>query len=325
MKRTTRSFLQYTLCFMAAILLCFSTLARAEAPLAKTQVPGYYRMMLGQFEVTALFDGALQMDVKRLTNAKPEDIQRLLARMFVGSEKMQTAVNAYLINTGTHLVLVDAGGGTIYGPLLGNVLGNMKTAGYRPEQVDTVILTHMHGDHIAGLIDAGGAPVFPNAAIHAAKVESDYWLSPTNAAAAPAEWQRIFKSAHATSAPYSAQGKWKTFSIGTELVPGIKAVATPGHTPGHTAFSIESQGQKLLIWGDLVHSHAVQFAQPEVAFDFDVDPKQAIATRRAVFKSMAESKDLVAGMHLPFPGIGHVRAEGSGVYSWVPVEYTPIK
>ena len=325
MHRTHRSFVRYLLSFAAAILICFTSMAQAEAPQVQTQVPGYYRIALGQFEVTALFDGALQLDATRLTNAKEEDIQKLLARRFVGTQKMQTAVNAYLINTGRNLVLVDAGAGRAYGPDLGFILKNMKAAGYSPEQVDTVIVTHMHGDHISGLIDANGLPVFPNATVHAAQADNDYWLSPKIAAAAPSEWQRIFTSARNNAAPYLKSGKWKTFSVGTQLVPGITATNAHGHTPGHTAFAVESEGKRLLIWGDLVHSHAVQFARPEVGFNFDVDPKQAIATRIAIFKSVAMSGELVAGMHLPFPGIGHVQADGKGAYLWVPLEFTSMK
>lgn len=325
MHATLHPFAQRMFTFAATTLAALSfASAHAEAPMPRTQVPGYYRMMHGQFEVTALFDGAIQLNVKRLTHAKPEDIQKLLARKFVGSQKMQTAVNTYLINTGKNLVLVDAGGGSIYGPSLGNVLSNLRAAGYRPEQVDTVIVTHLHGDHIAGLLDAKGEPAFPNANILVDKVEHDYWSSQRNADTAPPEWQRIFVSARNTAAPYIRQGKWKTFTPGMQLAHGIKVIAAPGHTPGHTAIAVESDGARLLIWGDLVHSHAVQFARPDVGFDFDVDPKQAVATRLTVFKAVAESGELVAGMHLPFPGIGRVRAEGNGAYSWVPVEYSPI-
>lgn len=108
------------------------------------------------------------------------------------------------------------------------------------------------------------------------------------------------------------------------LAPGIRAVAANGHTPGHTAYAVESAGQKLLIWGDVVHAHAVQFARPGVSIEFDTNQKQAIATRRRLMRDLAASKSLVAGMHLPFPGIGHVRAEGKGRYSWVPIEFSPL-
>lgn len=116
----------------------------------------------------------------------------------------------------------------------------------------------------------------------------------------------------------------ENFSEGSVLVPGIQAVKASGHTPGHSAFAIESEGKKLLIWGDPVHAHAVQFARPGVSIEFDIDQKQAIATRRSIMKAMASSKSLVAGMHLPFPGIGHVRADGKGSYSWVPIEFAPL-
>jgi len=317
--------LQRILAVSAALLVIApSTPALAEAPMVKTQVPGYYRTMLGQFEVTALYDGAIELDTKLLKNANPEDLNRMLARMFVGNPKMQTAVNAYLINTGTNLVLVDAGAAKLFGPGLGYVIDNMKAAGYDPAQVDTVIVTHLHPDHIGGLGDPANPPAFPNATVFVSLTDHDFWMSPQAAGAATPEMQGFFKIARETAAPYQARGKWRTFAEGTELVAGVRAVKAYGHTPGHTAFSVESAGQKLLIWGDLVHAHAVQFSQPGVSIEFDFDQTQAIATRRSIMYAMAASRTLVAGMHLPFPGIGHVRADGKGIYSWVPVEYSPI-
>lgn len=308
----------------AAALLCFASTVRAEAPMTPTQVPGYYRMQLGQFEVTALYDGAIELDVKLLHDAKPADLGRLLARMFVGDPKMQTAVNAYLINTGRHLVLVDAGAAKLFGPSLGYVLQNMKAAGYEPAQVDTVVITHLHGDHMGGLGDADGKPLFPKAKILVAQADADFWLSKKVADAAPEQYRPFFKMARDTAAPYVASGQWQTFTDDSVLVPGVRAVKANGHTPGHTAYEVESNGHKLLIWGDVVHAHAVQFAKPGVSFEFDTDRKQAVATRRGLMKAMAKSKSLVAGMHLPFPGIGHVRAEGKGSYAWVPIEFAPL-
>lgn len=298
--------------------------ARAEAPMVKTQVPGYYRMMLGQFEVTALHDGALELDVSVLKNARGDSLNRMLARMFVDTPKMQTAVNAYLINTGSNLVLVDAGAAKLFGPGLGHVVENMRAAGYDPAQVDTVIVTHLHGDHIGGLNDSAGQMVFPNAAIHVPQSDNDFWMSQEAAAKVAPAMQPFFKTARDVAAPYQTRGQWKTFADGSVIVPGIRATKAYGHTPGHSAYSVESDGQKLLIWGDVVHAHAVQFAQPDVSIEFDIDREQAVATRKSLMYSMAATKTLVAGMHLPFPGIGHVRADGKGVYSWVPVEYSPL-
>jgi glyoxylase-like metal-dependent hydrolase (beta-lactamase superfamily II) len=301
-----------------------ASLAQAEAPMVGTQVPGYYRIQLGQFEITALYDGAIELDTKLLKNASAADLKHLLSRMFVGNPKMQTAVNAYLINTGSHLVLVDTGAAKLFGPSLGYVLQNMKTAGYEPAHVDTVIITHLHGDHMGGLNDTNGQPIFPKAKILVSQADNDFWLSQKVADGAPAEVQPYFKMARDTAAPYLASGQWQTFTEGSLLVPGVQAVKANGHTPGHTAYAVESEGQKLLIWGDVVHAHAVQFARPGVSIEFDIDQKQAIATRRSLMKAMAASKSLVAGMHLPFPGIGHVRADGKGSYSWVPIEFGPL-
>ena len=141
---------RHILALGAAALMGIASLAQAEAPKVLTQVPGYYRTQLGQFEITALYDGSIELDTKLLKNASAADLQRLLSRMFVGNPKMQTAVNAYLINTGSHLVLVDTGAAKLFGPSLGYVLQNMKAAGYEPAQVDTVIITHLHGTIWAG-------------------------------------------------------------------------------------------------------------------------------------------------------------------------------
>jgi glyoxylase-like metal-dependent hydrolase (beta-lactamase superfamily II) len=315
---------RYILALGAAALVGLAPLAQAEAPKVQTQVPGYYRTQLGQFEITALYDGAIELDTKLLKNTSAADLNRLLSRMFVGNPKMQTAVNAYLINTGNHLVLVDTGAAKLFGPSLGYVLQNMKAAGYEPAQVDTVIITHLHADHVGGLNDASGQPLFPKAKILVSQADSDFWLSQKVADSAPKEVQGFFKMARDSAAPYLASGQWATFTEGSDLVPGIQAVKANGHTPGHTAYAIESEGKKLLIWGDLVHAHAVQFARPGVSIEFDIDQKQAIATRRSIMKAAAASKTLVAGMHLPFPGIGHVRADGKDRYSWVPIEFGPL-
>lgn len=313
-----------TLAAVASFGLLPQASVQAAAPMAQTQAPGYYRMQLGQFEVTALFDGVLDLNKKLLQGTTEKELSQRLARMFVSDPGMQTSVNAFLINTGTHLVLVDAGAATLYGPNLGHMLKNLQAAGYQPAQVDLVVITHLHGDHVGGITDAAGKPVFPNASIYTAKAESDFWLSQQNADAAPKERQRTFQTARASAAPYLASGQWKTFSGNVELVPGIKTIDTHGHTPGHTVYAVESDGQKLLLWGDLLHAHAVQFARPDVTMAFDADQKQAIAARRGILQLAAKEKALVAGPHLPFPGIGHIRADGKDSYSWVPIEFTPM-
>ena len=290
----------------------------------KTQAPGFYRMMLGNVEVTALYDGYVPIEAKLLKGISAQDAQTLLARMFLAdAPAVQTAVNGYLINTGKNLILVDAGTAQCFGPTLGNMLNNLRAAGYDPAQVDTVLLTHLHGDHACGLTKEGKA-AFLNATVYVSKTEADFWLNPKVAAKATPELQGYFKMSQDAVAPYVAAKKLKTYKMGDKLVEGVEVVSTPGHTPGHTSYLISSNKESILLWGDIVHSHAVQFIRPEVAIEFDVDSQQAVATRKKILKQVAADKLWVGGAHLPFPGLGHVRAEKEG-YSWVPVEYNPVK
>ena len=294
-------------------------------PMNKTQVPGFYRIMVGQFEVTALFDGVFEFHPELLKNADRPVIEKALTHHYGKTSGIQTTVNAYLIHTGEHLVLVDAGAGKLFSEGgQGRVVANLKASGYEPEQVDMVVMTHLHGDHTGGLSDKEGNLLFPNATVYADKAENEYWLSEQQAAAAPVERQVFFKMARESAVPYLSAEKWKTLEPGQEIVPGIRAVAAYGHTPGHTAFEVTSDGQTLLIWGDIVHSHAIQFNRPEVAIEYDSDATQAVKTRQALLNSVAKKNELVAGMHLPFPGLGYIRAEGNGKYRWIPVEYSPL-
>ncbi|ATE59624.1 MBL fold metallo-hydrolase [Thauera sinica] len=323
-KNTPSRLLRHLLhCATALLFVAGAGLATAAAPQTKTQVPGYYRMLLDDVEITALYDGAIELDTKLLKNVGEKDLDSLLARSFLKAPKVQTAVNAYLINTGGKLVLVDAGAAGLFGPTLGHVAGNLRAAGYDPAQIDVVLLTHLHGDHVNGLVDAEGKAVFANAEIWSAQADSDFWLNDDVAAKAAKDVQPLFKMARDAAAPYRASGKWKTFATDQDIVPGVSSVAAHGHTPGHSGYLVGSGAQKLLIWGDLVHNHAVQFARPDVAIEFDVDRKTAVATRKKIFARAAKEKLLIGGMHLPFPGIGHVRAEGKG-YAWVPVEFGPL-
>lgn len=294
--------------------------AEAAPPMVNTQTPGWYRTMLGNFEITALSDGtiALPMD-KLLVNTTPAEVEKALGKAFL-SLPVETSVNAFLVNTGNRLVLIDAGAGTLFGPTLGKLIGNLKASGYQPEQVDEVYLTHLHGDHVGGLTREQ-VRAFPNAIVRMDKREADYWLSDANLAQAPAEAKSRFEAARVSLDPYVKAGKMEPYASGTELTPGIKAVSTVGHTPGHNIYVIESGGQRLEIWGDLVHLAAMQFAQPRVAVAFDSDSKSAVKQRMSAFESAAKEKWLVAGAHIPFPGLGHVRQEGKG-FVWVPVNYS---
>jgi glyoxylase-like metal-dependent hydrolase (beta-lactamase superfamily II) len=308
---------------LAAVTLAASP-ARAEAPMVKTQAPGYYRTTVGAFEVTAISDGTVKLPVTKLLHGKPAKLSAALKRAYLGDE-VETSVNAYLVNTGSKLVLIDAGAGGLFGPTLGKLLANIQAAGYQPSQVDEIYITHLHPDHVGGLA-AGGALAFPNATLRLDKADADFWLSEANMNAAPADAKGFFQGAMASVNPYVKAGRLKTFEGDTELVPGIRAQATHGHTPGHNIYVIESQGQKLVLWGDLMHVAAVQFAEPGVTIQFDTDSKAAAKQRKKAYADAAKNGQLVGAAHLSFPGLGHLRkASGGSGYVFVPLNYSSLQ
>lgn len=316
--------LLYTLRGAGLALALTSLGALAQAPLQGTQAPGYYRLAVGDYEVTALFDGYNDLSPKLLEGLTQDQIRALLARRSIETPGVQTAFNAFLVNTGKQLILVDTGAGQCIGATAGMLSANMQAAGYRPEQVDTVLLTHLHLDHVCGLVDGKQQALFPNATVYAAKAEADYWLDPQAMAKVPAGAREFFKIAQESTAPYVASGRFKTFASGQSPVPGVDAELEPGHTPGSTTYRFTSQGQSILFMGDLVHNLAVQFEHPEVSIRFDVDNQQAIKSRAKVFSDAATGKTWVTAAHLPFPGIGHITAV-DGHFQWVPVEFGPYK
>lgn len=302
--------------------LMFSPAAQAGAPMAKTSAPGFYRVMLGDFEVTALSDGTVALPVdKLLTRTTPAKVEKALARSYLKAP-LETSVNGYLVNTGEKLVLIDTGAAGLFGPTLGKLVANLKASGYQPEQVDEVYITHMHPDHVGGLMN-GDKPAFPNATVRADKHDADFWLSQENMDKAPQEAKGFFQGAMASINPYAQAGKFKPFEGSTELVPGVRSIAAPGHTAGHSAYVVESKGQKLVLWGDLMHVAAVQFEHPEVTIQFDTDSKQAARQRAKAYADAARNGYMVGSAHVSFPGLGHVRKQGKG-YTWLPLNYSPM-
>ncbi|HMK85514.1 MAG TPA: MBL fold metallo-hydrolase [Steroidobacteraceae bacterium] len=306
-----------------AMALALGSAADAGAPQQKTQAPGYYRMMVGDFEITALCDGTFPMNATELlTHVTPQQITTDLERSFL-KEPVEGSVNGFLVNTGSKLVLIDTGAGAFFGPSVGKLVANLKASGYQPSEVDEIYITHMHGDHVGGLL-SDGKIAFPNATVRAAQQEADYWLSKANLEAAPKEKKESFESAMKALDPYVSAGKFKPFKGDVELVAGVHAMATPGHTPGHTAYVVESKGEKLILWGDLMHIGAVQFPDPGATIHFDTDSPGAAEQRKRVFAEAARERSWVGGAHVSFPGIGHLRSSDSG-YVFVPANYTSLQ
>ncbi|MFG6414398.1 MBL fold metallo-hydrolase [Roseateles sp. DC23W] len=299
----------------AALMLAVSATAFAAGPQLKGQAPGWYRVQLGDFEVTALSDGSIDLPVDKLLQQPAANTLRTLQNVYLGVP-LETSVNAYLINTGAKVVLVDTGTAGLFGPTAGRVLAHLKASGYSPEQVDEIVITHMHGDHIGG----ASSTAFPNATLRIDKRDSDHWLG----AEQVAKGGDGAKAIAALVKGFSDSGRFKPFDgskDGVEIVPGVKAFPAYGHTPGHSNYVAESQGQKMMFWGDLMHVAAVQFPDPSVTIQFDSDPKAARPAREKAYAAAAKDGYYVAVTHVSFPGIGRLRADGKG-YDWLPVNYS---
>jgi glyoxylase-like metal-dependent hydrolase (beta-lactamase superfamily II) len=313
--------LKRTLTAIAAAAAMVSA-AHAAATMVKTPAPGFYRVMVGDIEVTPISDGTVDLPMDQLLHQKPELTKATLEKNFL-KVPVETSDNAFLVNTGSKLVLVDTGAGALFGPTLGRFVQNLKAAGYQPEQIDEIYITHMHGDHVGGLVH-DGQRVFPNATVRAGKADADFWLNKANMDKAPADKKGFFQGAMGSINPYVQAGKFKAIEADGQLVPGVTAVAEHGHTPGHTTYVVESRGQKLWLIGDLIHVAAVQMDNPQVTIGFDSDEKAAYASRKKVFDDAAKNGYLIGGAHLQFPGLGHLQTQGKG-YRWVPVNFTQMR
>jgi glyoxylase-like metal-dependent hydrolase (beta-lactamase superfamily II) len=305
-------------CFCLAS--CFATPLLADAPMLKSQAPGFYRLAVGDFEITVLSDGSNMLPATKLLQGDPARIEEALKRNYLG-DLIETSHNCFLVNTGAKLVLIDAGAGALLGPTTGHLLSNLRASGYRPEQIDELYLTHLHTDHVGGLM-AQGQRAFPNAIVRVDKRDTDYWLSEANMRAAPAEAKRFFEAAIVSITPYMRAGKLAIFEGNTDLVPGVRAQTAYGHTPGHTMYVVESRGQKIVLWGDVVHVAAVQFKDPSVTIQYDADASEAEHVHELAFADAAENGYIVGGAHIPFPGLGRVRRDAENAYTYVPLDYS---
>jgi glyoxylase-like metal-dependent hydrolase (beta-lactamase superfamily II) len=306
----------------------------AAAPQMRTQAPGFYRMMLGDFEITVLLDGTHSFPAADVLNkAKAgapgqrtklfQDYADEASALLAASDltaPTEGSINAFLVNTGSKLVLIDSGAGSLYGACCGHLIENLRASGYTPEQVDEVLLTHLHADHVGG-IAPGGITAFPNAIIRSSKLDADYWLNDVNEKVAQDFLRPMFEGDKASLNPYIAAGRYMPFEGEQEMVPGIRSIPLPGHTPGHTSYAVESRGQKLLVWGDVVHVAAVQFPDPTVTVKYDSDEAEAEADRKRIFSDAARGEYWIGAAHISFPGLGHVSTR-NGAFVWVPGDYT---
>lgn len=304
---------------LAGSMLTTETLAE-PLPFSQQQAPGYYRMMLGNWQITAVSDGTLVVPLdKLLTHVSGQKLKQRMADDAM-TPAAETSINAFVINTGKQVILVDTGAGPLLGDAGGHLLDNLRAAGFPPESIDMVLLTHIHGDHSGG-VQHNGRPAFPNARVRVEQKDVDWWLNPANINKVEESQRHTFAESERSMRPVIDAGKLQAFHAPAEIIPGIEAVSAAGHTPGSVIYRVSNGGQTMMLWGDIIHAKAVQMPDPEVAIHFDVDQKQAVLTRERVLRQVAQEGDWVAAAHISFPGIGHVKKEGNG-YRWVPVNYS---
>ncbi len=283
------------------------------------QAPGVHHFAVGDMLVTALNDGMFEASFDLLAGLDTAAADRRHRDTFRAIPP-KLAVNCFLLWTADRLVLVDSGCGTAFGPQLGRTAGWLRAIGVTPADIDTVLLTHMHTDHVGGLVDPAGAAVFPHAELVMHETEAAFWSDDATLAGAVDEGKRAsVQRARATLAAY--EGRTRRLARG-EALPGVSILPEPGHTPGHSGWLVSSGLASLLIWGDIVHMPGLQFAHPEAAVTYDVDIAQAVPTRQRMLDMVATDRLAVAGMHLDFPTFGHVVRKAEG-YAFVPEVWRP--
>ena len=291
-------------CLFLAFFAVFSMTAvhAAGNPAAK---PGTTVYKLGDIEMIAVRDQISERS-RDLLIGDAGHIARLMPET-----KTVGALNVFVVKTKESITLIDTG----WGAPRGQALENLKQIGITPDMIDTILFTHLHGDHVSGLLTEG-KPIFPHAVIYVPAAEYAYWFNDSE----------MSKSANKAGFTLARQGilayggRVRTFESGVEVIPGITAIDEAGHTPGHVGYLVKSNDKQLLVWGDLTHFTEVQLAAPGIAVKYDVDPKQAIASRQAILTWVADARIPVAGMHIVYPGVGWVHAEDSHSYVFEPID-----
>jgi glyoxylase-like metal-dependent hydrolase (beta-lactamase superfamily II) len=302
---------------VGATALAPAALARALQPGSQAQ-PGFYRFKLGAIEITVVSDGTLAFPAETLWGDRAEDARSLLTSTFQPSSPVGLQINTTLVNTGDKLVLIDAGCGVDkFQNTNGRLLGHLAIAGYAPGDIDMILFTHFHFDHLWGISDSKNASLlFPSAEFVASEAEVAFWSDPGLASKVSAKQQPLVTQTNLKL----ARPRLRQIKAGAEVAPGVTTFDTAGHTPGHMSVHISSGREEMLLTGDVVADPEIGFLHPEWAFGFDLDAPLATKARMAFLDRAAADKTLVGSYHLPFPGFGHVVREGNG-YRWLAADW----
>jgi glyoxylase-like metal-dependent hydrolase (beta-lactamase superfamily II) len=325
-RSTRRGLLASTVAALAAPSLVRGLVASAcaAAPQIGIATPRHYRFKLGAFEVTTVLDAGATIDGPWPIvgeNQPPGDVERLMRENLLPEKKFRPGFTPTLVNTGRELIIFDTGNGAngfVPRPDGGWLASILEPAGFAPDQVDIVVLSHCHPDHVGGVLE-GSAPLFPRARYVIGDVEYDFWSVKDHLSAPPDSI--VYQSARLLEtnvAPFAA--KTTFIKSGGEVVPGIRAVEAYGHTPGHLAFHVESQNRRLLIWGDCAHHEVASLARPDWHALFDMDKENGAATRKRIYEMAATERFPVVSYHASFPSLGFVERRDSA-YRWLPVSY----
>jgi glyoxylase-like metal-dependent hydrolase (beta-lactamase superfamily II) len=292
--------------------------ADAAAPLATSQAPGFYRYKAGDYQITAINDGFFNRPLEGfIRNAELPAVQKVMSDAGLSTTAVPIPFTTLVVNDGRRLTLIDTGNGNSGAPTSGSWMANFRAAGFTPEQVDAIVISHFHGDHINGLRLKEGTAVFPNAQVHVPAPEWAFWMDDARAAAAPDPMKPAFANVRRVFEPMKAAVK--QYAPGSEVVTGVNALAAHGHTPGHCTFVI---GGKLLALQDTSNHPALFVTNPSWQAVFDMDGAASEATRRRMLDMAVTDKLQVAFYHAPFPATGTIAKEGSG-YRLIPTQWTP--
>ena len=289
--------------------------ANAAAPMLGAMRPNVYRFPHGKFEVTTVFDGAVQFGGPHPIfgeNMAADEVAAYAEANFLSGTKQEIGFTPVIVNTGSELILFDTGNGEARRPARGNLVASIEAAGYTADQIDTVVITHMHPDHIGGMME-GGKPAFPNARYITAQAEYDFW------AADDKKEHRVGKLVQSNVVPVAE--KFSFLGDGGSVASGVTAVAAFGHTPGHMAYHIESEGKRLLLIADACNHYVMSMQKPDWHVKFDMDKAAAAATSKTLLGMAAADKIPMTGYHMPFPAIGFIEAQSGGGFRWNAASY----
>lgn len=287
-----------------------------EAETSSVVMPTFYDRMVGDLRVTVLLDGFFDLGRPLITNATAEQIDAGMTNAYLGTgDQIRLPISIHLVHGADGITMIDAGSGSAFGPTAGRVAAALNTMGIGTEEITRIVLTHMHPDHIGGLLSSDGKAVFGSASLHVHEADLKFWTDEAIAASVPDDSKPFFALARSVSAAYGE--RLNPFVGSADIGGGLSTVEAFGHTPGHSAVRVSGGTDQLLILGDAAAIAAVQFVHPDAGIAFDADGAQAAVTRKAIFDMVSVDRIAVAATHLPFPGVGHVERTNSA-YAWVP-------